>query len=196
MGEFAGLQAIETLTPVTRTRLASRVAGNKLLATVVLAMRGASGLPVLLRRSSLRDRILVLRAFGTLAIVEADLASGRAGVLLRRLRTYPAASGHGRLASRDARVVADHIVWAVSSVSVCFPDSRCLATASASFVLLRKAGVDVELVIGTTFDRSDDLVAHAWLEFDGEILFENPMKARIYRPLVRCRVAAAAPSGR
>jgi hypothetical protein len=197
MVDVDGLQALSTLTPADEAPLAGgRLRASRPAMMLSLTINGSTGLPLLLRRSSLRERLLVLRAFLTLARVESYVGSGRAAVLLRRLRSHPV-KGTRRPSADEARVVADQVIWAVESAARCFPTSRCLATASAGFLLLRGAGIDVDLVIGATFDKTGGLASHAWLELDQEILFENPMKGRIYRPLVRCssapeRAAAAA----
>lgn len=190
MVDVDGLHAFESLTTVEGGSDAGRRArSRRWWSALRLAVDASKGMPVLLRRASWRDRVLMLRAFVVLWRVETYLGSGRAAVLLRRLRAHPVL-GRRHPRRDEARVIADQVVWAVTSVSICFPASRCLATASSGFLLLRRAGVDVDLVVGATFDKAGKLASHAWLELDGEILLENPMKGRIYRPVVRCSAAS------
>lgn len=45
--------------------------------------------------------------------------------------------------------------------------ARCLGRSITLWFLLRRRGVDAELVLGTLAPTDDDLPAHAWVEVDG-----------------------------
>jgi hypothetical protein len=52
--------------------------------------------------------------------------------------------------------------------------ARCLARSLALWFLLRRRGIDAELVIGAEMPRGGDLPAHAWVEVAGQPLNDLP----------------------
>ena len=59
----------------------------------------------------------------------------------------------------------------------------CLSRSFALWALLRKRGVEAELVVGYrrgTGERSGKIEGHAWLEFEGGPINEEPAVARTY----------------
>ncbi len=63
---------------------------------------------------------------------------------------------------------ASDIRWAVLAVARRLPGTRCLPRALALQALLRQAGVASELRIGVAKDARGGLVAHAWVDREGE----------------------------
>jgi len=67
--------------------------------------------------------------------------------------------------ARDARSLGD-AVGLVAGRSVV--GARCLGRSLVLWFLLRRRGVDAELVIGAEAPRGGELPAHAWVEVAGE----------------------------
>ena len=63
---------------------------------------------------------------------------------------------------------ASEIRWAVLAVARRLLGTRCLPRALALQALLRQAGVASELRIGVAKNPQGSLVAHAWVDCDGE----------------------------
>lgn len=55
----------------------------------------------------------------------------------------------------------------------------CLSRSLALWVILRRRGVETELQIGYR-KRGDQFEGHAWLEFQGDPINENPAEAATY----------------
>ena len=71
------------------------------------------------------------------------------------------------------------IVHSIRSVSRFVPQATCLTQALAASLLIRFSGQDSELKIGVAKDDSSRLIAHAWLEKDGQIILgELPDQGR------------------
>lgn len=71
------------------------------------------------------------------------------------------------------------IVGYVRKVSNYVPKASCLTQALAALLLLRKSGQNVEMKIGVAKDDRSRLIAHAWLEKDGQIILgEIPDQGR------------------
>jgi hypothetical protein len=86
---------------------------------------------------------------------------------------------------REAVLLSDQVMWAVDAASQCFEGARCLSVASAGFLMLARAGVPVEFLLGAAIGSSGEFGSHAWLELHGDVLHENPTVAAVYRPVVR-----------
>lgn len=78
----------------------------------------------------------------------------------------------------------DHVVWAVRTAGRhLFPARPCLPQALAARFLLARLGVPTDLRIGVRRGETDDLHAHAWVEFDGEVLIGGTDAPTEYRSL-------------
>lgn len=65
----------------------------------------------------------------------------------------------------------DRVVWAVRAVARnSLGDKPCLVQALATKWLLARAGSESTLRIGVRKGADEELLAHAWLEHDGEIV--------------------------
>lgn len=52
--------------------------------------------------------------------------------------------------------------------------ARCLGRSLTLWFVLRRRGIDAELVLGTLAPTDDDLPAHAWVEVDGVPVNDDP----------------------
>ena len=65
----------------------------------------------------------------------------------------------------------DQVVWAATTVGRrVLDDGPCLAQALAVQFLLKRRRLPAELCIGVTKDTSGKLVAHAWVETNGQVV--------------------------
>jgi hypothetical protein len=112
------------------------------------------------RRVALAGEILATYARVRLHLRRADLPEVLAA--LRATGAVPAA-GSAREGRRLGRAV-------VRTLSVLPTDSRCLMRSLVLVGLLARRGVDGRLVLAVS--GTDDFVAHAWVELDGEALLE------------------------
>ena len=64
------------------------------------------------------------------------------------------------------------VVRAIERISRALPRWRitCLPQAMVGYLLLRRQGFDVCLKIGVCKDATEQLTAHAWLEYQGRVL--------------------------
>lgn len=88
---------------------------------------------------------------------------------LRRLVRW---TGRGAVQTATVdRPTVEHVAWAVRTTGHhLFPDRPCLPQALATRFLLSRLGVATDLRIGVRKSEPEDLRAHAWVEFDGEVL--------------------------
>lgn len=105
-----------------------------------------------------RDRVLLIEAFATLAIVRAALHL----VTIDRLRAWA-----GRL--KQGTTPVDRVVWAVRAASLRMPGTTCLCSALALQRLLSAQGHASELHIGVA-QEPKGIVAHAWILHEGRVL--------------------------
>lgn len=68
------------------------------------------------------------------------------------------------------RFAPERIAWAVAGVSTGIPAASCLTQALAARTLLARRGMHGQLRIGVAKDAQQNLLAHAWLDFDGQPL--------------------------
>ena len=71
----------------------------------------------------------------------------------------------------EARATADAVALVAGRSVV---GARCLGRSLVLWFLLRRRGVDVELVIGADAARGGALPAHAWVELDGVPVNDAP----------------------
>jgi hypothetical protein len=151
-----------------------------------LVVTGLKPLRLALQDLDLRDRRRVVVSFLYLAYVESFLSpSGEEfGELVRFCK-----SRHCRDREAPApdtyTVLVDQVCWGVQVAAACFPRVRCLAEASATYLLLTNAGLPASLVIGVCDSEPGKLAAHAWVELKSEILFQETLTMRVYSPILR-----------
>jgi hypothetical protein len=67
------------------------------------------------------------------------------------------------------------IIQAIERISQFLSSLRinCLPQALVGYMLLCRKGFDVQLKIGVLKNPSDQLIAHAWLEYQGQVILGN-----------------------
>jgi len=71
---------------------------------------------------------------------------------------------------RRGRPSVARIVWAVKIGARFVPAATCLAQALATKLLLRRRGYNPALRIGVTRNEAGEFQAHAWIEYNGDIV--------------------------
>jgi hypothetical protein len=89
-----------------------------------------------------------------------------------------------RRASRTPKPDAvARVIWAVEESCVWyFKRAYCLQRSAVATWLLRREGVDAQLVVGF---RPVPLDSHAWVEVDGQIVNDRPQYQKFFRVLDR-----------
>jgi hypothetical protein len=116
------------------------------------------------------DRWLVLKAATLLALTRSALALFSFATVLT-MESRLCAACFGRRAAR-ASSAAGRVGRAVTRASRYVPAGRhCLTKALAAKLLLAGGGIQAQVRIGVAKDQAGRLIAHAWLEADGEVIF-------------------------
>src|SRR5262245_46482128 len=120
-------------------------------------------------RSPARDQLLLTKTLLLLGFIRLALSLLPFRLLDWLLR------GLSRTIYKKAGVEkeVDRIAWAVSSVSRCIPHATCLTQALTAQVLLVRSGCASQLQIGVTKSTDGRLEAHAWVEFNNQVLVGN-----------------------
>jgi hypothetical protein len=99
------------------------------------------------------------------------VATVRTGLWLLPFRVVSKLTSRQRAVSSDlANISARRLSWAVQTAARRIPRANCLVQALALQALLIRAGKPARLHIGVAKDSLRRLEAHAWLEYQGEIL--------------------------
>jgi hypothetical protein len=86
-------------------------------------------------------------------------------------------------AGRRSRQPEARIVQAVAEACVWYPkDVLCLQRSWASSYLLRRNGIDAQIVIGC---RHVPLDSHAWIEVEGRVVGDRPQYQKFFHVLDR-----------
>jgi len=122
-------------------------------------------------------RLAVQTAEAWLGLLAFDMARplgfARACAWLRRCRPSARASG----------VAAEDIVWSVDEACVWYVKrAACLQRSAVATWLLRRHGIDAQLVIGC---RPLPFESHAWVEVDGRVVNDLPRYQRAFIVLTR-----------
>jgi Transglutaminase-like superfamily len=92
---------------------------------------------------------------------------------------------HTGSAQSSSRVFVSQIGWAVSVCSRYTPGGvLCLAQALTTQRLMLQSGYDCELKIGVTNPKDAKFEAHAWVEYEGEIIIGNLPDLARFTPLM------------
>lgn len=86
-----------------------------------------------------------------------------------------------RWMGRDA--YCRRVIWAVYAVGRLLGDKPCLPQALVTQWLLRRKGYPATLHIGVKKGAPDQLMAHAWVESEGEIIMGGHASPQVYTPL-------------
>lgn len=107
------------------------------------------------------DRPLLPAALAAVVVARLALAAAPLRTLLGLLDRLPAGGG---------AVPAEALGRSVALAGRLIPGTTCLAQALAARALLRWHGHDGALRIGVARDAAGRLIAHAWLEREGQVL--------------------------
>jgi hypothetical protein len=121
---------------------------------------------------------LVLRAYAGLVQFDFYLARGNFEALYHKVRKCPVV----RRPSLPG--VCERVCAAVDTACVWYwKEALCLQRSAATACLLRRYGVQAELVIGA---QQMPFKAHAWVEVDGRVVNDKPYTPEMYAVLDRC----------
>ena len=121
---------------------------------------------------------LVLKAYQQLLLFDVYLKRGNLAALLDRVeRCSVSQNNAGQHAVRK-------VCSAVDIASVCYwKQVLCLQRSAATVCLLRRLGVQGQLVIGV---QQLPFKAHAWVEVGDQVVNDKPYVRQIYAALKRC----------
>src|SRR5262245_9184294 len=115
------------------------------------------------------QRRALLKAAGLVPLVR--LMLWKPGFAVTAQRLAQRSDGIARSHDRDR---AAHTVEAVAMVAGrTLRGPRCLTRSLVAWYLLRRRGVDAVLQIGAPAAKAAQFEAHAWVELDGEVLWEE-----------------------
>jgi hypothetical protein len=121
---------------------------------------------------------LVLAAYLELLRVDIRLARNGFPLVYEKVRNSPVCK-HRLAVRRDV-----DICHAVDLACVFyFKEARCLQRSAAATILLRKAGLPAEMVIGV---QPIPFRAHSWVEVAGRIVNDKPYTSSMYIVMDRC----------
>ena len=84
----------------------------------------------------------------------------------------------------STQIAAERIAWAVVAVCSYIPVATCLTQALAACALLARYGHPAQLRIGVARAAPGQLLAHAWVELDQQVILGGAISGR-YTPLAR-----------
>jgi hypothetical protein len=70
------------------------------------------------------------------------------------------------------------VIWAVRTASALLPGSTCLTQALAARYQLERCGLNTQLHFGVAKKEDGRLLAHAWLQCDGEAVIGGEIASR------------------
>ncbi|MBL4883365.1 MAG: lasso peptide biosynthesis B2 protein [Planctomycetaceae bacterium] len=91
--------------------------------------------------------------------------------------------GRAARVARLVEIAARNSIW----------KRNCLRTSLLLAYFLRKKGIPAGLQIGVRPPGKGDLIAHAWVEWDGHVLNDVPHVAEIYTPFSNLNDAVSPP---
>lgn len=126
------------------------------------------------------ERSLLFKAVCLLTAIRIALAliplRALRDALAWRWRGGPAVGGPGT-------PTIQQIIWAIESAARYLPGVTCLAQALTALRLGSSAGYPVIINIGTAKDVNGALKAHAWVEYQGQIIL-GAAQENVYTPLL------------
>jgi Transglutaminase-like superfamily len=121
---------------------------------------------------------LFLRAYRNLVLFDLYLARGDFGALRNRVRDCPTRIG------LRARPAVEVICAAIDVACIWYwKEVLCLQRSAATACLLRRHGVDAQLVIGA---QQLPFQAHAWVEVNARVVNDKPYMHEMYAEIDRC----------
>jgi hypothetical protein len=121
---------------------------------------------------------LVLKAYLKLIHFDLYLARGNFEALYEKVRRYRVGE------KAQATDAVERICYAVDMACIWYwKEALCLQRSAATACLLKKYGVEAQMVIGA---QQMPFKAHAWVEVDGCVVNDKPYMPEIYAVLDRC----------
>lgn len=122
----------------------------------------------------IKRRLLFIRTFLILCLVRLGLAF----ISFQRLRLLLARVSHPSgfyqrqpINSSNLKITVRQVIWAVEKSVVYMPGgAKCLAKALTTQVLLDRRGICCKFKIGVAKSATGDLEAHAWIEFEDQVI--------------------------
>jgi hypothetical protein len=136
------------------------------------------------------DRALVIRAMFLLPLVATSLKT----VGLRRTQSWLARNSPGPTIppTEQTRANVRRATQMVAAACRLYPlRSSCLPRTIVLWSLLRRRGIVTNVRIGVRCDAETEFQAHAWLEWNGEVLNDAEDVSRQYLPFNRSAVDRA-----
>jgi len=122
-------------------------------------------------------RFLVLKAYWKLICFDLYLARGNFAALYDKVRKYP-------VGKSVPGVDTERICSAIDMACIWYwKEALCLQRSAATACLLKKYGVQAQMVIGA---QQMPFKAHAWVEVDGRVVNDKPYTPEMYAVLDRC----------
>lgn len=130
-------------------------------------------------RGSLRDRNLLIITFTLLTLI-------RLAMWLLPFRTLQSlVNRSSQISSKQAKINIDTITWAVEISSRYMPGGvKCLARALTTQILMNWQGYSSQLRIGVAKENNATLAAHAWVEYQGQVIMGNLSDLERFTPLL------------
>jgi Transglutaminase-like superfamily len=121
---------------------------------------------------------LFFQAYRELLVFEFYLARGDFRALHTKVREYPKSE---KAPAPDA---VRRVCYAVDLACIWYwKQVLCLQRSAATACLLRRRGVEAEMVVGA---QQIPFKAHAWVEVDGVVVNDKPYVPEMYAVLDRC----------
>jgi hypothetical protein len=129
---------------------------------------------------SAREIFFLFKVVGLVALI-------RLGLWLapfRVVRTWLDRIGQpkAKMTGSSLHTCARRTAWAIKMASVVVPRATCLTQALAAHTMLQRQGHPAELCIGVVKDHESRLLAHAWVECDGEVIVGGQESLLLYAP--------------
>lgn len=80
--------------------------------------------------------------------------------------------------AKNNNIKVEHVRWALNTVSIYLPGSTCLTLALTGYKLLAKN--DSQVKIGVGKGSKGEFEAHAWLEYDDQVVIGESEKEYVH----------------
>lgn len=87
--------------------------------------------------------------------------------------------------SKTTELTVNRLRWFFNRASQFVPGATCLVRSLAGKAVFSMCGYETTLVIGVGKDGAHDILSHAWLEYDGDIVIGNLDDIDQYRPITK-----------
>jgi hypothetical protein len=112
---------------------------------------------------------LAVLIWGLLAVVRIGLWT----MPFRRVQAFADRLGKRRVSSRCQSLSPQQLTSLVSVAADYVPAASCLTQALVAHAILKRYGYEAVLRIGAAKEPGGSLIAHAWVECDGQVMIGN-----------------------